>query len=103
MAEHGPDDALIDALGPQQLGALGAVLLGIHLVVQIVQQAGKAPQLLVLARPFGEVAHAAFHGQGVLAQRLALVVAAEQCIGLFPAGYHGKTSFDVARPAILAL
>ena len=88
MAQDGRAHDLGVALGRQDLDAPeGVVLLvGPALVVEVVEEAGEPPELLVLALEAGVVAHGGLDGQGVLAQAFLLRVLAEELPGLVAAG-----------------
>src|SRR5262249_18562773 len=57
---------------------------GIFFIIEIVQQAGDAPLVFVLAELAGVGAHTGLNGQHVLAQALRLGVFAKQAPGLGP-------------------
>ena len=67
MAAHGMDELILRPCFPQKLRRLDAVLLRIHLKVNIVQQAGDSPKILLLpiSLVLGKPTHHAFHGKGV--------------------------------------
>jgi hypothetical protein len=61
------------------------LLVGPLLVVEVVQQPGETPELLVLAIEAGVVAHRRLHGQRVLAQAFLLRVLAQELPGFVSA------------------
>ena len=86
MAGDGVDQLLRVALlleQLQRLAGMAGVEVGVALVVEVVQQAGGRPQLLVFA-PLARVGdHAGLDPQEVLAQRVALHPLGDQVPGFF--------------------
>jgi hypothetical protein len=86
------EDRLDDLLGIALLAQDGRSVLRMlverrmHLVVEVVQQGGDAPQLLVLAEPPGVEPGRRLDRERVAAQRLALRVAREGLPGLVAGG-----------------
>jgi hypothetical protein len=92
-------DGAGDNLGPatlaQNLRAGEGMSLerGVLLEVEIVEHAGDAPDVLVLASLAREIEHDRFDGEAVLTQAFALCVLAEQVPGILP--IHARSSFAV--------
>ena len=89
MAGDGVDQLLRPVeLGEQpqrraRVAVLGVVEVGVALVVEVVDEAGDAPELLVAAAVAGVGAHRGLDPQHVLAKRLGFDPLAEQVPGLF--------------------
>src|SRR5258707_14594072 len=88
MAHDGPAHRLgITLRGEDLVAAVGVILrVGPALVVKVVNQAGEAPELLVLAPLAGVVTHRGFDGEAVLAEPLLFRVLAEEIPDLVAAG-----------------
>ena len=93
MAGAGTDDALVNAVAPHQLDALGAVFIGPALKVQVVEDTHGLPEvgLLTVAKLHGEPAHHIAHGNTVLEVEIAFIILLEQLICFLGSGDH--TSF----------
>src|SRR5580704_8397054 len=65
---------------------LGGVMscIGPALIVEVVQQRGRAPQLLICAQFAGVGSHASLHRERVFAKAFTLRVLAQQAPGFFP-------------------
>ena len=101
MAGHGVDElarvaALLEQL--QRHPGVAGLEIGVLLVVEVVEDAGGRPQLLVLAVAAGVGAHRRLHAQHVLAQRVALGPLAEQLPGLVARRCrHGRAGYRRAE------
>ena len=91
MREHGLDDRFGIALLAQDRGALLRMLVErrVHLVVEVVQERGNAPELFVLAELSRVGGGRRLDGARVTQQRLALRVAREGLPGTFASRLHG--------------
>jgi hypothetical protein len=67
------------------------------LVVEVVEEGGHAPQLLVLAEPARIAANGRLDGQRVPQERLALGVARERVPGLLAGRRHGSLGYRPCR------
>ena len=84
VGEDAVDDALVDAGLAEPLGGEERVLRSVVarvVLVQIVEQAGEAPQLLVLVEPAREGSHHAFDRDQVTVGRLLLALLAREEVG----------------------
>ena len=93
MAEHGADVYLVHAALPHDLLGFAAVLLGVFLIVQVVQQAGHPPdvRVLALAGQPGKVLHSGGRLQSVFLQGGGLGVFGQQFPRLLTGKFvHGK-------------
>ena len=90
VGEDGLDDLVGPALLAQDRGAVLGVLVErrMHLVVEVVEERDRAPELLVLPDLAGVPADAGLHGEGVTAERLALRVAGQGLPGAVSGHVH---------------
>ena len=97
-------DRIDDVLGivaPAQLlervARMPGVEVGIALVVEVVDQAGDRPALLVLAEAPGVGAHGGLDAQQVLAERVRFDPLADEIPGLFTRRLSRHVCFTLAR------
>ena len=88
----GAHDVGVPALLLQQPHAPQRVLVGMLLVVEVVQEPGDAPLLLVLAVLAGVPAHGRFHTHAVPAQRVAGGVLTQEREGRLTIVRHGAAA-----------
>ena len=76
MAGHRPDHVLADPLLPEHLLLLYAVLLGVQLIVQVVEQAHHAPIIYFLGKSklLRHSLKHLFHDKGVLQTVFSLII-----------------------------
>ena len=90
VREHGLDQLLRVALVAEDRGAvLGVLVERVDLVVEVVEERGGAPELLVLAAPPRVQADRSLDGERVPEERLARRVAREGLPGLLAGRPHG--------------
>ena len=91
MREHGLDDLFGIALLAQDRGTVLRMLVErrVHLVVEVVQERGNAPELFVLAELPRVGGGRSLDGERVTQQRLALRVAREGLPGTVASRLHG--------------
>ena len=92
MGEDGLDDLLRIALLAEDRRAVLRVLVErrVDLVVEVVEQRGDAPELLVLAELARVEAGRSLDGEGMAKQRLALRVARQRLPGPVPCRIHAR-------------
>ena len=90
VGEHGLDDLLGIALLAQDRRAVLRMLVErrVHLVVEVVQQPDRAPELFVLAEVTRVPAHAGLHTERVAQERIALRVLGERLPGACACDLH---------------
>src|SRR3954451_25201795 len=91
MREDPLDDLVGPALLAQDRGAVLGMLVesGVDLVVEVMEQRGRSPELFVLAETHRVGADCGLDGERVAAQRCALRVAREGLPGAFSGRFHG--------------
>ena len=96
MAGRGVDQPLVEIALAHDLLRLDAVLVGITLKVQVMQQADNAPEihLVPIAELLREVAHDALDRAGMVQMERVLIIFRQQLPGFVPVQLlaHSKTS-----------
>ena len=96
VAGRGMDQPLVEIPLAHDLLRLDAVLIGIALKIQIMQQADDAPEihLVAVAELLREIAHDALDRAGMMQMERILVILRQQCPGFLPVQLlaHSKAS-----------
>ena len=96
MAGRGVDQPLVEVALAHDLLRLDAVLIGIALKVQIMQQADNAPEIhfVPVTELLREIAHDTLDRAGMMQMERILVILRQQCPGFLPVQLlaHSKAS-----------